>query len=736
MELLGKPLPRLDAIDKVTGKALYPGDIQMDGQLFMKVMFANRVHAVIKKLDIREAEKYPGVVMVLTAKDVPFNGYGLSGPDQPVLCGPGSKKPYAERVRFIGDQVALVIAENEAIAMKAAGLIKVEYEDLPIVDDPREAIKEGALIIHPDKGNNIISHHQIRRGDVEAAFKQCHVVIEQEYHTPVQEHAFLQPEAGIAYLDKEERITVKIAGQWAHEDQEQIAQALEMPLEKIRVIYPAIGGAFGGREDMSLQIVLALAVKCLADKGIRRPVKTIWSREESMIGHHKRHPYFLKMKWGADSNGKLLAAKIDMIADGGAYTYTSGKVLGNATLLCTGPYEIPNVSVNADAVFTNNLPNGAFRGFGGPQAAFAAESQMNRLAEALKMDPVALRMKNVIHEGSMLSVNSQIPKGVSMAETIETCAKAGGWSEKDGYWQKPVYGATSKPHIRKGIGFACSYKNIGFSFGAPEKCEARVELIGKSEIEEAILYHAGADVGQGAHAAFIQMAAHALDIPVNKVKLVASDTLTSGNSGSASASRMTFMAGNAIKGACELALEKWKNEERPAIGDYVYRPPATTPFDKTDGHCMPNFAYGYVSEVAEVEVDMETGQMTIQRLICADEVGKAINRQQVEGQIEGCLVQAAGYAVLENFIEKNGQVLTRHLSTYLIPTILDIPDKIDSIILENKDPEGPWGARGMSEMPYLPLAPAITAALHDATGVWFNRFPLTAENVYQRLLTD
>jgi CO/xanthine dehydrogenase Mo-binding subunit len=283
------------------------------------------------------------------------------------------------------------------------------------------------------------------------------------------------------------------------------------------------------------------------------------------------------------------------------------------------------------------------------------------------------------------------------------------------------------------LGFACGFKNVGFSFGAPELCVARIELNGATEIERAVVYHSGADVGQGAHTVFVQMAAEGLGIPMERVRLVASDTAFTPNSGSASASRMTFMAGNAIKGAAEKALEKWKNEERPAEATFEYRPPATTPFDPQTGKSEPNFAYGYVAEAVETEVDTETGEVKLLNVICVDDVGQAINPALVKGQIEGAVVQAAGYALLENFVEKDGEVLTRYLSTYLIPTVLDVPDQVDSHILEFPDPIGPWGARGMGEMPYLPLVPAIMDAVHQATGVWFNTFPLIPERVLRGL---
>jgi CO/xanthine dehydrogenase Mo-binding subunit len=730
---IGKVITRVDAEAKVTGEALYPGDINFENQLYMKTLFSELPHAVIKSIDISEAEKMPGVILILTAKDVPNNEYGLIMPDQPVLCGPGSNNPNADRTRCVSDQIALVIAESENIASSALKKIKVTYDELPVINNPDEALLKDAIRIHQDHKDNVLLHYKVRDGDVEQGFKDSDVIVEGVYKTPMQEHAYLQPEAGLSYVDENNRITVIVGGQWVHEDQEQIAHSLSIPLDKIRIIYPAIGGAFGGREDMSVQITLALATFKLSEKGIHRPVKTVWTREESIIGHHKRHAYKIFSKWGANKEGKILAAEVKIVADAGAYAYTSTKVQGNATLMCTGPYEVPNVKVDSYTVFTNNVPGGAFRGFGGPQAAFSAEMQINKLAEKLNLDPVEIRIRNVLKDGSKLPVKSPMPAGVSLSEVIERCAIEAGWKKIDGIWNNPNLKYTSNNNKLKGLGFACGYKNIGFSFGAPENCWATIKIIGGAEIEKVILYHAGAEVGQGSHTVFCQMAADAVGVEVEKVELIASDTSTSDNSGSVSASRMTFMAGNSIYGAGKLALEKWKNEERPAIGRYQYKPPITTPYDKDTGECIPNFSYGYVAEVVEAEVDPETGEVHLSKVICADDVGKAINPQLVVGQIEGAIVQAAGYGLMENFIQENGYVKTSQLSTYLIPTVLDIPDEINSIIMEHPNPIGPWGARGVGEMPYIPLVPAISSAIHAATGVWFDHFPMTPENVLRGL---
>jgi CO/xanthine dehydrogenase Mo-binding subunit len=726
MSVVGQPIHRIDALGKVTGVTLYPGDINMTDQAYMKILFAARPHAIVRSIDTSKADALPGVIATFTAKDVPVNEYGLIYNDQPVLCGPGSGKPYTDRVRFIGDQVALVVAETEEIAARGRDLIQVEYEDLPVVTDVEKAMQEESLLLHPDRGSNIFCHYRIRKGDVEDALTRADVIIEGEYRTPAQEHAYLQPEAGLGYIDEEGRVTVQVAGQWTHEDQQQIAHALNIPTEQVRVIYPAIGGAFGGREDMSVQIILALAVWRLHQRGIDRPIKIIWSREESIIGHHKRHPYILRTRWGASKEGKILAAEVEVIADGGAYAYTSTKVLGNATLMCTGPYEIANVKVDSYAVYTNNLPNGAFRGFGGPQGAFTAETQMNRLAEKLGMDRVEIRRRNVLTEGAFLSVGTPLPKGVTIGKVVDKCGVEVNLSQI-------AHQPSETPHLLRGTGFACAFKNVGFSFGAPEQCTATVELKGGAEIEHAILHHAGAEVGQGAHTVMVQIAAETLGLPTEKIQLIASDTAFTDDSGSASASRLTFMAGNSIKGACKIALDKWKAEERPVIATYQYRPPRTTPLDPQTGKSEPNFAYGYVAQSVTLELDTETGIIRLLEVISVNDVGRAVNPLNVQGQIEGGVVQAAGYAILENFIQRDGFVLTPLLSTYLIPTVQDVPEQVKAVILENADPIGPYGARGMAEMPFLPLAPAVIDALHQATGVWFHEFPLTPERVLRCL---
>jgi CO/xanthine dehydrogenase Mo-binding subunit len=712
----------VDARGKVTGETLYSGDLSMPDMLHMKMLFSDRPHARVLSVDTSQAEAAPGVVAVYTAKDVPVNEYGLQWQDQPVLCGPGSSKPGTDVVRFVGDQVAVVVAETEAQAAAAVKLIRVEYQDLPVVTDPIEAMKPDSPRVHEHIGDsNICVHYKIRKGNVEQAFARADVIVESEYRTPVQEHAYLQPEAGLSYLDEEGRITIACGGQWTHEDRHQVAHALGMANEDIRIVYPAIGGAFGGREDMSVQIVLALATWKL-----RKPVKIVWTRQESMIGHGKRHASVVRAKWGATKDGKVIAIENELIGDGGAYMYTSNKVLGNSAITSTGPYNIPNVKTDVYGVYTNNVPGAAYRGFGAPQALFMAEMQMNKLAEKLGMDPVEFRLKNALKDGDPMGVGTPSPSPVTVIQCIEAARERFDWKAEDGR-QK------DESHIKRGRGFAAGFKNVGFSFGYQENCWAKVELHGNGEIERVVLHHAGAEVGQGTHTVMVQMAAEAVGVPFEKVQILASDSATMENSGSVSASRMTFMSGNAIRGAAEVALKKWKAEERPAIGEFKYLAPRTNQFQPETGYSTPNFAYAFVAQAVDVDVDTETGHVRVKRFLSADDVGQAINPALVEGQVEGAVVQAQGYSLMEDWKMKDGRVLTDQLSTYLIPTIWDIPEKVETVIVEVPDPNGPWGARGLGELPFLPVAAAIGAAIHDATGVWVDEFPFTPERVLRAL---
>jgi len=709
-DIIGQSAMRNDAVDKVTGRLKFPGDLNMEGQLYAKMLWSEHPHARIQ-IDTSEAEAIAGVAAVLTGRDVPRNEFGLIFPDQPVFS--------YELVRSVGDPIAMVVAESEAIAEQARRRIRVQYEDLPVVTDPREAMKPGAPLVHAEKGNNILQSYRIRKGDVLEGFAQSDVIIEADYYTPPTEQAFMQPEAGIGYIDEQGRVTVHSTGQWAHDDRHQIAHALDLPEEQVRVIYAPAGGAFGGREDISVQLVLALAAWKLG-----RPVKIVWNREESIRGHHKRHAFYIHHKLGATQDGMIKAMEVELIADAGAYASSSTAVLANTVLLACGAYEVPNVKVDGHAVYTNNLRSGAMRGFGAIQAIFAVEMQVSKLAAKLGMDRSVLRAKQLWKEGSELPTQTVVPPGVGIRETLRQVTQCAGWSDA-GPRREPASG----PPKRTGVGLACGGKNVGYSFGFPEQATSTVELFGEQRIDHAVVKIASAEVGQGTTTALAQIAAQTLGIPYEDVEIPPIDTAEVPDAGSSSASRQTFMSGNAVKGACERALEAWEKGDRPATATYQYLPPRTTPYDPDTGECYPNFSYGYGSQIAEVEVDVATGEVTLTRVICSHDPGAIINPQAFEGQVEGGVVMAQGWALIEDFIQQDGLIKTRRFSELLMPTALDGPPEIIHCPVTVADPLGPYGARGVGEMTMMLLAPAIMDAIHDATGVWFNKLPVKAEDV-------
>lgn len=717
MSLIGKSEPRHDALGKVTGAAKYPADLVRDSMVKLRVVFANRPHAKILSIDTSAALAHPGVIAVFTAKDVPYNRFGLVDADQPLLCD--------GKVRFWGDRAALVAAETAEAAQEGAKLVAVEYEDLPPVLDALTAAASQSLV-HEERESNLLGHVVIRRGDVDAAFAQCDVVLEGDFETGWQEHAYLQPDAGIAYWEGE-NLVVETAGQWLHEDVRQLAAMFELPEERMIVRYAKIGGAFGGREDLNVAPLLALATFRL-----KRPSAMVWSRDESIVAHHKRHPYFIHSKWGARKDGKILAAQTTLTADGGAYASTSVEVLKGATLFANGPYEIDNVASDGYVVYTNNVPCGAFRGFGAPQAHFAAESMVTRLALALDLDPVEIRRLNMYREGSIQPTHGPLPAGVGAISTLDRCVQEASVRLGYGLPDASLRLSGRASHLKRGVGIASGIKNVGYSFGFPDQATATVELFGTTAIERAILRIGAADVGQGAHLILRQICAETLDCALDRVEIVADDSIESPNAGSASASRMTYMGGRAVFDASKSAKALFPGNGH-VVATEQFRPTATTPIDPVTHQGTPNFCYGFVSQAVEVEVDTRTGQVQVLRIVSVHDVGKAINKQQVEGQIEGCLAQAVGYTLTENMICRDGKIVTPYFSTYLLPTTLDMPTEVYPIILEGADPHGPYGARGMAEMPLVPFAAAVACAIHAATGAWVSQLPMTPERVLRAL---
>jgi len=706
--LIGESPSRPDALGKVTGAARYPGDLVQPGMLQLAVVLAGRPHAWIVSIDPAPALAQPGVVAVFTAADVPHNAYGLVDDDQPVLCG--------DLVRHAGDRVALVAAETREAAEAGARLVRVEYEELPVIADATTALQPGAPLVHAGRGSNLLHHAVIRKGDAAAAMRTADVVETGEFETTWQEHAFLQPEAGVAFLDDEGRVVVETAGQWLHEDQRQIARVLKLPEDRIVVRYAAIGGAFGGREDLSVQHLLALAAWKL-----RRPVAIVWSREESLLAHHKRHPFRIRCRWGARRDGTIVAVEADLLADGGAYASTSREVIKAATLLSTGAYEVPNVALDGRVVYTNNVPSGAFRGFGSPQAQFAAESMVTRLAHRLGIDPVEMRLKNLYDEGSLEPTHHAVPPGVGARRVLQRCFEEARARFSRSPHPNPLPEGEGT-FVRQGVGICCGIKNVGYSFGFDEHATATVEL----DDDRAVLKVGVADVGQGTHLAMRQIAAAELGLPVERIELVAEDSSLAPDAGSASASRLTTVAGRAVQEAARRA----KQAGPGARITYTHRPsPPTTALDAETTAGRPNFSYGYAAQAVHVEVDTRSGVVRVLGVVSVHDVGRVINRRMLEGQVEGCVVQAIGYALMEDFQVQGGVVRTPSFATYLLPTSLDVPVEIVPIFLETPDPNGPFGARGVAEMPFVPMAPAIAAAIHDATGVWLSQQPMTPERV-------
>jgi CO/xanthine dehydrogenase Mo-binding subunit len=704
--IAGQSVPRTDALAKITGRAQFPADLFAPGMLHLATVFGRRPHAKIVALDLRAAQRAPGVVAVLTAADVPYNRFGLEIDDQPVLC--------AEVVRHYGDRVALVVAESPSQARRAAALVRVDYDDLPIVGDPTAAMRTDAPRIHAGR-DNLMRDMRIVKGDVAAAWANCAVVVDGAFSTSWQEHAFMQPEAAHAYIDEHGRLVVVTAGQWLHEDRRQLAKILGLDDERVVVRYAAIGGAFGGREDLTVQALVALATWRL-----RRPTAIAWNREESIIGHPKRHPFAIKAIWGARRDGTIEAVHTTLVADGGAYASTSYGVLKVALTTAHGPYEISNILAEGSAYYTNNPPAGAFRGFGAPQAHFVAETMIDRVAATLGLDPLAVRRKNLYREGGIEATGAALPPGVHVRELLERCAA--GVRDQNAGGRHPT-----APTRKRGVGFACGMKNVGFPFGFPEAATASVELRRVDGALRARVRTGAADVGQGAHTMLRQIAAAALDVPLDAIDLLCDDSAETPNAGPASASRVTLVVGRAVKDAAEAARDQLAAGGR-GVATVTYRTPRTTALDER-GRGTPNFCYGYAAQAVEVEVDVTTGIVTVRRVISAHDVGRSINPQQIEGQIEGAIAQGIGYALTENFLVERGDVLTRHFSTYLVPTALDVPFEIHSIIVENPDPNGPFGARGVAEMALVPFAAAVANAIFAATGGWVSDIPFTPERV-------
>lgn len=739
---VGSPVPVLQ-VGKVTGAPLFTDDILCKGALIGKVLLPTYPHARIISLDVSKAKAMPGVVAVLTAGDIPGrNAFGLIRPDQPVMA--------RDVVRFCGEVVAVVVAEREDQAAAALEAIEVRYEPLPVIENPKQALSPGA----PDlRGNgNILSKVQIRKGDPERAFAKCDVVVEDDYYTPFIEHAYMEPEAAVAtYQDGE--VTVWTASQSSHAFRDMIAASLALPPEKVRVIYRQAGGAFGGREEPTIQIHCALAAMKTG-----RPVKMVLSREESIKMSTKRHAEYLRYKIGATRDGRLVAGEVTIYADTGAYASVGEAVIFRSATTALGPYRFPHARVDAYAVHTNNIPAGAMRGFGSTQTCFACEVHMDKLAQKLGIDPLDFREMNALDVGDTTITGQKLEFSVGIKGCLRRIRAE---------CQARGLPAVDDPEVAVGIGVACGFKNVGIGQGIPDGAGAKAELMEDGHLRVIV---GCVDVGQGAETAMAQIAADSFGISLKRVEILSSDTRCAPNAGVTTASRQTFISGNAVRLACERLRERirsvvaraWevpvqsvvvaddkvrgsehevslaeaavliKESGEPLVEEVWYDPPETRdiPANADEFEPLPpektrlHFAYCYGAQAAVVAVNKRSGEVQVLRVVAAHDVGRAINPRLVKGQIEGGIMMGIGYALSEEMRLREGIPVTTTLKSLGVPGISHLPPDIVPIIVEDHHPLGPFGAKGMGELPMNPTAPAIVNAIHNAVGVWVNNLPI------------
>ncbi|WTW94999.1 xanthine dehydrogenase subunit D [Streptomycetaceae bacterium NBC_01309] len=767
---IGASTPRPDGVLKVKGDFAYSSDLWHEDMLWGMALRSPHPRARILSLDIAEAVAQPGVYAVLTHDDIPGSKfYGLEVVDQPVLA--------IDQVRFHGEPVALVAADHPETARRAIAKIKVEYEVLAPITDAAEALDtEANGYVHaPDAAakykngaharGNVVHRQRIVSGlgvtdEVRAA---ADVVVRHDYEVGMQDQAFLGPESGLAVPAEDGGVDLYIATQWLHVDRDQMCPVLGLPPEKVRLTLAGVGGAFGGREDISMQVHA-----CLLALRTGKPVKIVYSREESFFGHVHRHPAVMRYEHGATRDGRLVYVDATISLDGGAYASASPAVVGNASSLGIGPYVVPNVEMNAVALYTNNPPCGAMRGFGAVQACFAYETQMDRLAAELGMDPVELRQLNAVEEGSAMPTGQVIDSPAPVAELLQrvkdmplppAAVRGTDVRELPGGLSNTTHGEG----VVRGVGYAVGIKNVGFSEGFDDYSTARVrlEVVGGAPV--AMVHTAAAEVGQGGitvHAQIVRT-----ELGVEQVTIHPADTQV-GSAGSTSASRQTYMTGGAVKLAAEavrasvfalgreryawpaelvadLGLEAGKvvTGQGEVVADLVdllgvgaveetrehhHRP--TQAFDKETGQGFGHVQYTFCAHRAVVDVDVDLGLVKVVELSAAQDVGVMLNPLSVLGQIQGGSAQGLGLAVMEEIVVEGGKVRNPSFTDYLIPTILDTPPmRID--VLERADPHAPYGLRGIGEAPTLSSTPAVVSAIRAATGLALNRVPVRPEHL-------
>jgi CO/xanthine dehydrogenase Mo-binding subunit len=713
---VGENAKRVDGLPKVTGAYAYGSDLRAEHMLWGVTVRTPHASARVRRIDVAEAARAAGVACVLTAADLPAaRTFGLEFADQPVLAD--------GVVRYAGEPVAVVAAETLDQARRGADLISVEYEPLPAVTDMEQALRPDAPSVH--ELGNVLRHVHIRHGDGAAAAAE--VWVEGYYETAMQDQAALGPEGGLAVPAADGSVDLYVATQWLHVDRQQIALCLGLPEEMVRVTLAGVGGAFGSREDIHMQIHA-----CLLALRTGRPVKMVYGREESFHGHVHRHPSRSWVRYGATRDGRLVAADVRLLLDGGAYASSSPAVLGNAATFAAGPYEVPNVLVEATVVYTNNPPCGAMRGFGAPQVCFAYESAMDELAAKLGLDPLELRLRNAVRTGSVLPTGQVLEGPAPVREVIERCRAAPLPPEQPRRGRETIAypgGAGNVGRgeaLKRGVGYAVGFKNVAYSEGFDDAAEATVTLRPSADGPVAVIRTAAVDYGQGLYTVLAQIARTELD--VDEVVFEPSST-DSGSAGSTSASRQTTMSGGAVLGACREIREALAERplEEPVTRTFTFHHRATTGLDE-EGQGSPHVSFCFVAVRAVVEVDEELGLVRVLELAAVQDAGRVVNPQGAEGQVEGAAAMGLGLALTEEVQLADGAIRNASFTDYLIPTILDVPP-IVSVFVEQPQPDAPYGVKGIGELATVAATPAIAAALRAATGRPLNRVPIRPDDL-------
>jgi len=724
---IGDSPARADGVPKVRGEFAYSSDLRREGMLWGATLRSPHPRARIASLDTACALALPGVRAVLTHEDVPGRKtYGLEHADQPVLAW--------RDVRYQGEAIAIVAADHPETARRAAAAIAVDYEVLEPLADAERAMAPDAPPLH--EGGNLLRTVVIEHGDPDA---EADVVVEGEYEVGMQDQAFLGPESGLAIPDGEGGVELHIATQWLHVDRDQVATSLGLAPERVRLFLGGVGGAFGGREDLSMQIHA-----CMLALHTGRPVKMVYGRDESFLGHVHRHPCRMAYAHGARRDGRLVFVRARIVLDGGAYASSSTAVCSNAACFAAGPYAVPNASITSHVVYTNNPPCGAMRGFGAVQVAFAHEAQMDKLAAALELDPLDLRIRNALAPGDPLPTGQVVPEPAPVAELLERVRAfappeppAGPRDQRE--LPGGVANTTHGEGVRRGVGYAVAMKNVGYSEGFDDYSTARVRLSADAEGALVEVHTAAVEVGQGIQTVQAQIAR--TELGVERVHVLRADTAV-GSAGSTSASRQTYVTGGAVKAACEAVREQLDQlranggdglelaelvRDRPLEATVEWHHHATSPLDER-GQGDAHLQFAFSAHRAVVDVDTELGLVRVVELATVQEVGRVMHPQALEGQIEGGSAQGLGLALMEEIVVRDGKVLNASFTDYLLPTTLDMP-RVKMEILEHADPTAPYGLKGVGEPPNISTPPAVVAAVRAATGRPLVRIPVRPEHI-------